>query len=318
MSEREETVIGQIISAIKSADKDVLKRWIVPMVKDKILLNGEYNFCFPREPVREMTAEEAKEKGYINIEVPFSGLYQSTWGVAVEEELSQEFIDYLSIDKYERDASESRKEVWDTLEKTEIFKKQVQVDKDNLGDWISGKKYISIWVPMVMESIFEANLYGIKEILEYTYLSDIFAELDWKLDECWSPNDYNYATDHLYYWVKKDIWKKVCIPEVFNNRWYKRYAKVMTTPVDGYVPGEKYQDYFDTENPCCNKAVLKFWIAVGNYARYYDNVVHPSNFEKIKDKDYFNEEDGIVNQLDSIESLAADIWNRDYKLEDAH
>lgn len=320
MSEKGKDITGQIISAIKGADESVLKRWIVPMVTDKILLNGEYTFCFTEKYQREMTEEEAKEKGYLNVEVPFSGLYQSMWASAIEgdDDMYREFMDYLTVDKYEKDASDNRKELWGILEKTDVIREQVKVDRDNLGDWISGKKSFSIWVPMVMERIFEANLYGIRQLLDYTYLSDAFAALDWKLDTCWSPKDRNYATDHLYYWVRGDIWKQVCIPEVFNSKWYKTYAKVMTTPEDGYIPWEKYEDYFDIENPCCNKAVLRFWVAMGAYGKYHGGVVKPEEFNNVKASDCFNDTIGIVDQQDSIDASAADIWNKDYKIEDAN
>lgn len=303
MNEEEERPSGHIVLT-EDEEKAIIK-------------NAEFVCTFGKTPDAELTKKELISRNgksaWIQVQVPFSGTYESMWSSFLQsvEETIHDRMEY--DDGLEGVVSQIKLSPgW------EGFLCNL-TGSEELEEYLSGKARVTFDVPLDMEDILDANLSAVRDILDYTLAAHTWGKAVWKWDEMWSPKEYNFTTDKIYYLLDRTTWKRVAWKSVFHSKWYKRYARWQTTARSGYVPfsWHKYENYFDLNDGCCTAAVLLFWLTVGAYA--YENMIAPikrGEFNRITDELYFNEDTGIneAGALRLIDELAYDKWCQGYDL----
>lgn len=266
-----------------------------------ILKNAAIELFIGKSPKPEMTEEEAKEKGYVNLRVPFVGYYDSAFTDSVnkeEEILQEEQVDLdefdISVDGWLK--SPGWKKFLESLESEEMKKKYLNEDVQ-----------LSLSIPVDQMEFINAGKCAIDNMIDNTLLKDIIHPLDWPYREVDSPDDYFYRNDELSLYVPREEIEKMMVPEVFKSKWYKTFAKYRTSPHSGYAPfpWHTYDRYFDREDTLCMEATILFWVAMGCYSddHYIDplTIEEAEKLEPDKFSDPFHDKYGLhvsmVNRL---------------------
>lgn len=301
------------------ADKATTEIKLTPEQIDQIILHSEYVFCCGEDPANELPKEE-DQKGWVDVLIPFTGLYYTGWTDRMD--IEQEYFVEELREGMELPESMRNREEYITSEL--ITSKGWRNFLDNLQEedipaYMTGKKTFTFWIPCAMKSCYEANLFAMLDALEHTILKGkVDKPKDWKFEECHHPKEYNFTTDKLDFWVREEVFKEMCRPEVFESKWFKAYAKHMSTPCSGYIPYYKYDQYFDTDNWYCREGVLLFWVALGLYSK--EHFIAPVKLEDVNEleDDLFDEKFGFGNVAGMLEQNAMDDWYPEFEYKEAY
>lgn len=246
----------------------------------QIVLHSEITFVYAdKNPDDELPTEDM-QKDYVFVDIPFAGL--ELWGKYLLERDNENFTD--EITNYSGDEESFFRYYVDELRESPAWKNQEkEITPENIEEYRNGKRWFEFVVPCDRQVTINAAIDVVREALDNTVIAEQLKPADWKFHEL--PNEWI-----LSFWLDKESFALMCIPEVFNSKWYIAYAK-HECKNDVRV---KYDEFFDKENSHCINAVVKFWTAMGLYAD--ENRVAPiavTEFDNVDDPDLFDEEAGI-------------------------
>lgn len=259
-----------------------------------ILKQAEIEFIIGKEPKPEMTEEEAKEKGYIEVKIPFPGYYNSTFisSMASEEEDIQER-------QQEWEEADVALDGWTNSPGWKKFLSTLTTEEEK-QEYLTGNKHLSLSIPVDQDSFIHAGIVAVDDIIEDTILKDkIHPLMNWEFHKIDRITDYFYGNDTLYFLIPKEEMEEMMVPEMFKSKWYKKFADYRTTARSGYTPFPWHTPdrYFNREDSLCHEATILFWVAMGLYSR--TNYIKPLTIKEA-DKinadtfiDVFSEEQGL-------------------------
>ena len=225
---------------------------------ETILRNVDYNYVIGTDnphPVKPKDPENWAE-----VEIPFSGFYESVWTLQ---------IDNIRDFEWDNDDAEERKK-WanEDIVKSPAWKHFCDnLTQEDLRKLLNGTHHVTFDVPVETESIYNKVISEVEQAINqalFRYMDDK-ADLDVSMtfNRCFHPREYNFMTDSLYVWIRKDTMEDLCDERIFEHDAYKNYARYWSTVRDGYIPFVDYEDFFDKETPACRAAVILMLCALG-------------------------------------------------------
>lgn len=224
---------------------------------DQILTGAIYEFVF--EADSPAPKEDEAPEGYVQVQIPFSGLYNGYWSYRLEtyEEVMQ---DNIADEAYERDGMKTR-DLYNRIKDSKAWKEFI-ANEEKLQKVLDGTHVVNFDVPVSIAEIADSSCKALESLFD-TYAGELIGakNVEVKLAGVWSPKEYNFMSDHLYAYIPEKMWEAICRPEVFEHEAYKAWASYWSKSHDGYIPFHDYETFFDTEEPICRQAVMLFWSA---------------------------------------------------------
>lgn len=179
------------------------------------------------------------QDGEVEVEIPFCGLYQSILCQICDNESDR--TEENALDEWLDASDEDKKEIEECYRNL-----QLRLDmKDIYNQWI--------------------------DFIENIVREETGVDASMRLAGCWSPSEYNFHSDQLTVYIKKETLRKL-VDWAFNNDACKERLDTLvtryTTPSSGYVPYYDKEDFdgWPTDLKPCQHCLL--FVAITYVAGY--------------------------------------------------
>ncbi len=222
-----------------------------------ILKNAGFDYVIGKDNPNPPKPDNLKE--WVEVKIPFSGFYESVWTLQIDNILDREWDDA----DYER-----KKLATDDVWKSPAFRElRDNLTNEDLRKLLNGTHYVEFDVPVDTEGIYNAVIDRVEEAIKdalsrhFDDKEDLDITLIFK--DCIHPREYNFYSDSLYVWIRKDIMDDLCDERLFEMDFYKNYAWYWSTSHDGFIPFHDYEDFFNKESSICRNTVMLALCALG-------------------------------------------------------